>query len=185
MEIIGSTGNFNIESKYDYLVGEMYSLAFDGSIKTRSGSINIFDPKQEDIIIEDIAFALSFHVTRWLQAGNRFYPVAKHCIDACNEAPKELKLQALLHDASEAYMWDMPSPIKRMLPDYKEAENRLMMRISEKFRFNYPLDDEIKAIDKQLLEYEWVYYVNKDSIHLEDSRYYYDRFLKLYYEYAN
>lgn len=66
------------------------------------------------------------------------------------------KLSALLHDASEAYLCDMPSPIKAMMPQYSEIENRLMAIIAQKFGFAWPLSPEVKDIDTQRLEWEWM-----------------------------
>ena len=51
----------------------------------------------------------------------------------------DLKLAGLLHDASEAYIGDMPSPFKKLMPDYKKLEDNLMKVIAQKFGFEYPL----------------------------------------------
>lgn len=73
-------------------------------------------------------------------------------------------LAALLHDASEAYLIDIPSPIKQKLSNYKEIEDGLMQVISKKFGFLWPLNEEIKDADKECLEYEWeIYMLNLDD----------------------
>lgn len=42
-------------------------------------------------------------------------------------------LACLLHDASECYMSDVPSPFKKELPEYNEREERMLSMIYEKF----------------------------------------------------
>lgn len=42
-------------------------------------------------------------------------------------------LACLLHDASECYMSDVPTPFKKQLPEYEEREERLLRMIYEKF----------------------------------------------------
>ncbi len=60
-----------------------------------------------------------------------------------------------MHDASEAYLLDIPSPVKKKLQNYSEIEDRLMMLIAQKFGFSYPLNQDVKDADKLMLEMEW------------------------------
>lgn len=124
------------------------------TIRTFKGHyINVFNPRQEDIDIEDIAHALS-HVCRFGGHTPEFYSVAQHSLEVMWLVPDELKLEALLHDASEAYMCDMPRPIKRNMPEYKSVENNLMKSIAEKFDLKWPMPKEIKMADNKILEQE-------------------------------
>ena len=126
-----------------------------GVIRTYTGiNINILDPKAEDVCIEDIAHALS-QQCRFAGHTSRFYSVAEHSLLCSSMAPRRHALAALLHDASEAYLVDIPTPIKRLMPEYYKAEFRLMEVIAEKFGFTYPLAAEVDLIDKQLLQIEW------------------------------
>jgi hypothetical protein len=71
--------------------------------------------------------------------------------------PKELALLGLLHDASEAYISDIASPVKNH-PDfgayYDIAEDRLELAIAERFGLPYPMPPEIKVADKMMLRAE-------------------------------
>lgn len=124
-------------------------------IRTRSGMyVNVFDPNPDTIVIEDIAHALSMQC-RFGGHLPTFFSVAQHSVECCNLAEDKYKIQALLHDASEAYLLDVPRPIKHNLTNYKEIENNLMVVIAEKFGFEYPLHPKVKNIDEIQLRYEW------------------------------
>lgn len=64
-----------------------------------------------------------------------------------------------MHDSSEAYLVDIPKPIKLELPDYNKVEDVLMDALAKRFKFQYPLSPEVKAVDKIALEWEWKYIV--------------------------
>ena len=108
-------------------------------ITTHSGQrVDIESPQAESIRIEDIAHATSF-LCRGSGQANYFFPVARHCVYCAREAmaqgfSREVVLACLLHDASEAYMTDVPKPIKdNLIPQYREYEDKLLDVIYEKF----------------------------------------------------
>ena len=122
-------------------------------IRTVTGLyVNVFEPTPEMICIEDIAHALSMQA-RFGGHLPRFYSVAQHSVLVSHKAKDAL--QGLMHDAAEAYILDMPSPIKKMLIGYAEVEENLMRVIAAKFGFDPVMSEETKAADKLMLEYEW------------------------------
>ena len=125
-------------------------------IRTFSGRyMSVFEPTLDMIDVEDIAHALS-HICRWGGHVPRFYSVGEHsvhCADLINDQSQAF--EALMHDASEAYLVDVPRPIKHKLCEYKTIEDNLMKLIAEKFGFKYPLSEEVKIIDNVLLQMEW------------------------------
>lgn len=122
-------------------------------IQTHNGvSFYPLDPRVEDIQIEDIAHSLSMQC-RFNGHIKEFYSVAEHCVHA-SYCVEEDKLEALLHDASEAYICDIPRPIKPMLSEYKEIEKNIERKIAEKFQLQYPWSDEIKSADNYMLYLE-------------------------------
>lgn len=125
-------------------------------IRTYTGKyVNVFNPDPETICIEDIAHSLSMQC-RFGGHLRRHYSVAEHCENVAANTPEpQYKLASLLHDASEAYLLDIPSPIKAHLPDYKKIEDNLMQCIAKKFGFEYPLHESVKKSDKLMLEIEW------------------------------
>lgn len=80
-------------------------------IQTLSGKhFNYLDIQQDDIVIEDIATALS-HICRFAGHLPEFYSVGQHSVLTSHLVPQEFALEALLHDAAEAYLQDIPSPL--------------------------------------------------------------------------
>lgn len=133
-------------------------------IRTFAGIyVNVFDPTPEMFTIEDIAHSLSMQ-PRFGGHYPVFYSVADHCLNCAHLIKeRELKLCALLHDASEAYLLDLPKPIKMNIPQYNEIEDKLMKVIAAKFDFPYPLPQAVKDIDKQMLEWEWDMWMRKET----------------------
>jgi len=134
------------------------------SIKTRSGFM--FDPLHpcsEQIIIEDIAHALSF-LCRANGHFKSFYSVGQHCINCAREASargysKRVQLGCLLHDGSEAYLSDVTRPVKEELPRYLTIERPLQEAIWNKWltpALTQEEEDQIFEIDDALLYNEFV-----------------------------
>lgn len=116
---------------------------------------DVFNPNEENIKIEDIAHSLS-NVCRYGGHSPKFYSVAQHCvICSFEEGTTKEKLEFLLHDASEAYLADMPRPIKRNMPNYVEMEDNLLALIFKKFELNFPLSERVHEVDDKVLAYEY------------------------------
>ncbi len=85
------------------------------------------------------------------------YPVAAHLIGGywyLEEigASEIVKKQWLIHEAFESYSGvDLPSPLKAMLPDYKEAEKRALKVIAEAFGVDPVESEEVKALDRSIM----------------------------------
>lgn len=99
-----------------------------------------FDPMNPvdcEIDILDIAHALSL-MCRGNGHIKTFYSVAQHSIACAEEAFERgytsiVMMGCLLHDASEAYLSDVTRPIKKDLPQYLQAEDRLQNAIWRRF----------------------------------------------------
>ena len=126
-----------------------------GSFQTRSGvKFYPLDPRPEEILIEDIAHALA-HECRWNNQV-QFYSVAQHSVLVSRLCPLGDALWGLLHDASEAYIGDVPKPLK-VLPEwafYREIERNLMAMICEKFGLPAVEPASVQKIDAMLRETE-------------------------------
>lgn len=126
----------------------------DNFIQMHSGKAMYFlDPKPEDVNIEDIAHTLSL-LCRFGGHCNEFYSVAEHSVRCAMAAPSKLKFEALMHDATEAYLVDMPRPIKQVMSQYKDIERRLDLVIREKFGLLPEMPPEVHYIDNAMLATE-------------------------------
>lgn len=110
-------------------------------------------PQFWDFSIRDIAHALS-NMPRFAGHTKKLYSVAQHSVivsqimrdgGLCVEA----QLEGLLHDATEAYLMDLPMPIKQLeeLKPYKVIEATIDEAIMASFgiRFRRPL--QVKHAD--------------------------------------
>lgn len=127
-----------------------------GWVCTASGiAFYPLDPRPEDVVIEDIAHALAAK-GRFGGATRHFYSVAEHsyrvALAVWAAYPKRSRVAArtaataalggLLHDGSEAYLVDLPRPIKHMFPAYLEVEASVQTVVEA--RFNLDLTPEMR-----------------------------------------
>lgn len=123
-------------------------------IRTYSGKhFNYACPSANDIDIVDIAQALS-HLCRFAGHLPEFYSVAQHSVYVSQLVKPELALEALLHDATEAYCVDIPSPLKALLPDYQRMEKSVDQAVREKFSLPRKADYSIHVADLMMLATE-------------------------------
>lgn len=116
------------------------------------GTFNPIQPKVEEVNIVDIAHALSYQC-RYAGHTTRFYSVAEHSLYVSYNVPAQWALEALLHDASEAYLVDIPRPIKPFLANYYALEQGVMNAIGQ--AFNLSRDpacwQAVKEVDTRIL----------------------------------
>lgn len=126
-------------------------------IETVSGiHFEFLDPKPEQIKVADIAHALSMNC-RFVGQCRKFYSVAEHSWHVARlleGTPLEVQMAGLLHDASEAYITDVASPVKQYMPEYQKMEDGIMSAIAEKYGFEYPLHPAVKRADRVMLATE-------------------------------
>ena len=111
------------------------------------------DPRPEEIDIRDIAHALSMQC-RYGGHAKYFYSVAEHCVTLSNLVPPHLAFSALMHDAAEAYLVDVPRPIKSSLGGYREIEAGLEAVILPLFGLPFPNPPEVMEYDTRILKDE-------------------------------
>lgn len=109
-----------------------------------------FDPRPEDVLIEDIAHALS-NLCRYTGHTKKFYSVAEHSVHVSYMVSESYALEALMHDASEAYCSDLSRPVKQALREYQIVEQINDTIIRE--RFGLPLEESpcVKRADNDIL----------------------------------
>lgn len=114
---------------------------------TRTGKLlDVLRPELSQIDIEDIAAGLGYQ-PRFTGQMSEFYSLAAHSILVSFLVPPSLALQGLLHDAAEAYINDIPRPVKPLLRDYKPMEETIGHAIMRRYGLSLPLAREVREAD--------------------------------------
>lgn len=110
----------------------------DNTIQTMHGKrFTYSDENPEEVSLFDISLALS-RVPRFMAYTDEFYSVAQHSVLVSRVVQQmggnaNEQMLGLLHDATEAYMSDLPKPLKNLLPDYQAMERLIWAKISTHF----------------------------------------------------
>jgi uncharacterized protein len=125
------------------------------SIMTVSGRVFWpLDPRPEEVSLDDIAMGLS-NECRYGGQIDPYYTVAQHSVLVALSLPMSLRKQGLLHDATEAYIKDIPRPLKKYLHDYGPIEENLARCIGARFDVELVhLDRLVHEADERCLETE-------------------------------
>lgn len=122
-----------------------------------------FNPKKEDVLIDDISRSLS-NLARYNGHTEYMFSVAQHSVNCANILKflgynNRIVLLGLMHDTAEAYLGDYPSPIKKFIPELEEIENDILNVIFDRFDIEKPSKEEwdiVMEADKSLLLFEGV-----------------------------
>lgn len=127
-------------------------LAMKSWVQTHTGvRFNVVKPTQDMVKTEDICHALS-HVNRFSGHTRRPYSVAEHSLlvyRLVDTGP--LQLEALLHDATEAYLGDVPTPVKNLCPCYLDLEYEVRKAIADAYALQDEPPDAVHIADMQAL----------------------------------
>lgn len=120
------------------------------------------DPQIEDIDIIDIAHSLSLQC-RFNGHLPKFYSVAEHSWKISYRLPDEFALWGLLHDAAEAYISDVPHPVKCEIDTIEKIENRILEIICQKYNLIWPMPEIVKKVDGRMGTSEMLIMMNKEE----------------------
>lgn len=112
----------------------------------------------EQIVLSDIRHALG-RAPRFAGHTTVPYSVLQHSVSVArfleaNGCSSEVILQGLMHDATEAYLCDIPTPFKRLLTNYDVLEKELWNAIAEKYSIKNAMFEEVKRADQVMLHVE-------------------------------
>ena len=146
-----------------------------GTVETfTGGQFDVFDPAPESVRLGDIAAGLA-HTCRFGGHCSRFYSVAEHSLHVSQELSSDrprLQLVGLLHDAAEAYIGDIPRPLKAELDGIETVEHEILDAVWRAFDVSPPTDDEwatVMEADDRLLAYEATHLLEDGSWAAESS----------------
>lgn len=122
--------------------------------------VNFLDPDPTAMTNFAIARGLSCESRFGGQLGGLnhhiFYSVAQHSVNVAQllknkNFPRDIVLQGLFHDAAEAFMKDLPSPLKQLFPLYRELEKNMLGVIMESRGLGPYLHSEVIRADQIML----------------------------------
>lgn len=119
-----------------------------------------FTPMANAMGIGEIAHGLAGKY-RYAGLSPRWYTVAQHSVEvSCRFTDRVEALWGLLHDAAEAWLSDVPAPLKPFLvfaipradggvrvASYKAIEDELLAAIAAKFGLPFPAPESVHAVD--------------------------------------
>lgn len=118
------------------------------------GKFYPFEPKAEDMLVRDIIHSLG-NQCRYSGHCSWFYSVLVHSLLVSHLVNEDDALEALCHDNTEPFFIDVPTPIKRRIPELKILEDRIMDEVAIKFGLRYPMNPSIKRADDHAFHLEW------------------------------
>jgi len=124
---------------------------------------NYARPEIEMLDIRDAARSLTF-TARFRGHTRFFYSVAQHCVEMSHRLPDEFKLWGLLHEFSEAYYGDNPTPLKHFLSRLKREEDKILKLAIEAHGLSGPKPDLVKEVDMRLMSSEALILLHKPLI---------------------
>lgn len=104
------------------------------------------EPENNYFNVFDIAHHLS-NLCRYAGGVRSFFSVAQHSVLVSRLCPPEHAVCGLFHDMGEMAMVDIPSPLKKLLPEYKRIEERIERDMFGKLGIAYPMPPEVKQAD--------------------------------------
>jgi 5'-deoxynucleotidase YfbR-like HD superfamily hydrolase len=113
-------------------------------------------PEKSDVTLDDLASALS-NICRFSGHLPVFYSVAQHLVNTSRIVEPEFAFDALMHDTSEAFTNDLPTPLKWAFPIFKTLEEKIEAAMADRFGFNYPYPPAVKVADTEMLLLEKKY----------------------------
>lgn len=125
---------------------------YKGTGHIRTFTNQMVDPyhlKVEDIDPVDCIHAISL-LNRFTGHCIRPYSVGEHTLGLYMAVPRHLRKTALIHDWSEAYFNDIASPVKKMMPTYKQHEENAQRIIFQKMGVDFKNLEELHDFDKRI-----------------------------------
>lgn len=149
-------------------------------IQLHSGVLfNLASPDPLLIHLSDIAFALA-RINRFTGHANPPVSVAEHSINVSRICDPKDARHGLMHDAAEAFVGDVASPLKSMLPDYQRIERRVRHAIADRFGllndvnalgFDVWADPpSVKLADRRMLRWEATHTMRIDQARIAWER---------------
>jgi hypothetical protein len=116
---------------------------------------DFLDPHVDRFSLQVMSQALS-NTCRYGGHCSRFYSVAEHSVHVSRIVPPEFAVEGLLHDAHEAFVGDMPTPLKALCHDFRRIESFVDEEMRARWGLPLEVSDAVKRADIAMLECERV-----------------------------
>ena len=121
------------------------------------GKFYPLDPRADEVLIREVVHALG-QLCRYTGHTWRFYSVAEHSWHMSYAVPPEFALEALLHDAHEAYIGDVGRPQSATMrrisiggSDFDHMARRVEGVVRQAFGLKPTMSPEVKAVDNRIV----------------------------------
>lgn len=129
-------------------------------------TVDIVTPKPEQIRIKDAALSMA-KTCRFLGALPGWYSTAEHCILGARKASNlKVARQFMIHDVAEFVFGDIPSPVGRLVPDFKKLIRAFDKVVLFKYCGVEEFDPEVHEIDGKMCASEQRYIRKQSDEHL-------------------
>lgn len=111
------------------------------------------DCRIDQATVTDIAHALALNC-RYNGHVADFYSVAEHCVLVSQLVPEKYALWGLLHDVTEAFVPDIPRPLKPYIHGFQQFEDQIMEQVALRWDLPKEIPPEVKHIDRNIVRTE-------------------------------
>lgn len=133
------------------------------AILLNNGKYFCFEQLNVEVIDIECAAASLAKQCRFGGHTLEFFSVAEHVVGVSKVVPPGFEREGLLHDIAESVMIDMPTPLKRMLPDYSALLKRLEAKLHPMFGIPAIMSPEVRHGDLVALATERAYIKAKND----------------------
>ena len=165
-----TTGNHAVHNGTEWQ--SLHGRSVHDCIQTVSGKFFWpLEPRADEILVEDVAHGLASEF-RYGNHAPIHYPVAWHCVALSRVVPRHLAKFALVHDAAEAYLKDIPRPLRRQEPFktmYQEIHDRLLEECCIAFGVENQ-EEELHKYDIRMSHAEMLVFAETSPIYLAKVR---------------
>jgi uncharacterized protein len=132
-------------------------------IQLNNGRYFSFETLNVEVIDIELVAAVLSKAPRFGGHTIRFLSVAEHCVAASKIVAPGFEMEALLHDCAETVLGDMPTPIKRILPDYSALLAKVEAKLHPQFGIPVAMSPEVRHADLVCLATEREYLKTKTT----------------------